>query len=470
VQKKDGFWMFALFLILAVWGQAARADYKQFYYEKFIASQLPADEGPESLTKTDVFLQKIDHHNPQDPTVFSQRYYLNTAYASGPDAPVLFYLCGEATCKESSLKGAIESHAKELKAALISLEHRYYGKSQPFAQLTAANMKYLSIDQALEDAADFQRFAMQKYQLRGKWIVVGGSYPGSLSAYYRAKFPDLVVGALASSGPVMAKENFEEYDRHVGVVAGAECLSRIKTVVGQVESSLKDPVSALLVRKKFEAEVLTHDDDFLYLVADMAALAVQYGYRDRFCGLLAGADPLEGYAQFTREIFQSWQMDALSGSVAGAVSLDPNDYLSSAGMRQWFYQSCTEYGYWQNAYHEAAQSSRSSRINMDYHRGICKRLFAIDHPVEEQSTNQAYYQPLLDSGVSRILFTNGSRDPWSHLSITVENQNHSNPNVSVMTLKDAAHCDDLRVPSLTELPSVKEARQKFLELAKLWLQ
>jgi hypothetical protein len=40
------------------------------------------------------------------------------------------------------------------------------------------------------------------------WISVGGSYPGALSAWYRAKYPHLTIGAIASSAVIVAIENF----------------------------------------------------------------------------------------------------------------------------------------------------------------------------------------------------------------------------------------------------------------------
>lgn len=48
--------------------------------------------------------------------------------------------------------------AEEFGAALVTLEHRYYGESSPFSELTTNNLKYLSTNQALFDLAVFRNF------------------------------------------------------------------------------------------------------------------------------------------------------------------------------------------------------------------------------------------------------------------------------------------------------------------------
>lgn len=72
------------------------------------------------------------------------------------------------------------------------------------------NLAYLSSEQALADLATFTEAMKEKLDLKtNKWIAVGGSYPGSLAAWYRLKYPHLVDVAVAISAPTLAQLNFK---------------------------------------------------------------------------------------------------------------------------------------------------------------------------------------------------------------------------------------------------------------------
>lgn len=48
-----------------------------------------------------------------------------------------------------------------------------------------------------------------------KWIIVGGSYPGALSAWFHYKYPHLSVMSWSSSGVINNIADYTQFDGHV---------------------------------------------------------------------------------------------------------------------------------------------------------------------------------------------------------------------------------------------------------------
>ncbi|GJN19867.1 hypothetical protein PR202_gb07181 [Eleusine coracana subsp. coracana] len=224
---------------------------------------------------------------------FKQRYYEFLDYFRAPNGPVFLYICGEATCSGIS-NSYLAVMAKKFGAALVSPEHRYYGKSSPFESLTTENLRFLSSKQALFDLAVFRQYYQEtlnaKYNRTGadnSWFVFGGSYAGALSAWFRLKFPHLTCGSLASSGVVLAVHNFTDFDKQIGDSAGPECKEALQEVTRLVDRQLQSGRNS--VKQLFGASTLENDGDFLYLLADAAAIAFQYGNPDVLCSPLVEA-------------------------------------------------------------------------------------------------------------------------------------------------------------------------------------
>ena len=165
--------------------------------------------------------------------------------------------------------------AREFGALVVALEHRYYGKSQPFDEITTDNLAFLSSGQALLDAVAFSVFiagalrgapacprrppaprpspspaaalAASGVACSSPWIVFGGSYAGALAAWTRAFFPDFH-GAVARAAScrrairrnsarapgaqfsdhlhrrrVQLDLDFWQFDRQVALSYGAQC-------------------------------------------------------------------------------------------------------------------------------------------------------------------------------------------------------------------------------------------------------
>ena len=67
-----------------------------------------------------------------------------------------------------------------------------------------SNLAFLSSRQALSDAESFKKYIVNQLKMsdRNKWISFGGSYSGALSGWLRMYYPDTVMAAVATSGPV----------------------------------------------------------------------------------------------------------------------------------------------------------------------------------------------------------------------------------------------------------------------------
>jgi pimeloyl-ACP methyl ester carboxylesterase len=262
----------------------------------------------ETSLDSGAYSQKLNHFDPLDSRTLSERFAIYTDFAGShlESAPVVYYFCGEWACTESDrlsqVPGAIANYARALSAVVVVIEHRYYGQSKPFQDISPEHMKYLSYEQALEDFSDFENYAKERYQLRGKWIAVGGSYPGALSAYFRAFHPEQVVGALSSSGVVKAITAFESYDKKVADALGPICLLAVQNATHQIEASLHDQNRFQSMKTLFNANDITDPPELLELIANAADSAVQYGLESSFCSDVLSEDPLQGLSKASQNI------------------------------------------------------------------------------------------------------------------------------------------------------------------------
>lgn len=234
----------------------------------------------------------------------------------------------------------------------------------------------MSVDQALADLAHFITAIKsdKKLNATGGVIAVGGSYGGTMVTWFRQKYPHVVTGAWASSAPLHAKIDFTEYKETTGnsirIVGGEECYQKVEDTFSAVEDLISSG-DVDRMRKLFnmcdDFDINDQYDvwNFQSDLSDIFAGVVQYhrpGIIEGACqkilaenvnGTGIETDDLYTFAKFIRSQIESSVTKCNSFSFNETIKLLSNgswDGLASrASMRQWIYQTCSEFGWYQTS-------------------------------------------------------------------------------------------------------------------------
>ncbi|OAL38393.1 hypothetical protein AYO20_02452 [Fonsecaea nubica] len=193
--------------------------------------------------------QKIDHNATKSGT-FRQQYQLIMDYYK-PGGPILF-LQGAETANLSCLEEMVfEDWAPTLGAAVVQLEHRFFGVSNPS---TAANVTQrfatLTLENVLGDSVAFVQYLKKNNtKLRdAKVIAHGGSYGGWLSAMLRLNHPETFYGSIAWAGPTEslgpnssnpARGNWYTFLSNIYSSYSAEVAAKIKAALATYHGYIK---------------------------------------------------------------------------------------------------------------------------------------------------------------------------------------------------------------------------------------
>jgi hypothetical protein len=305
-----------------------------------------------------------------------------------------------------------------------------------------------------------------------QWVSVGGSYPGALSAWFRLKYPHLVVGSLASSAVVNAIFDFQKFDYQVAKAVGKECADLLRLATRQIEENVE------LVKPWFNSESLS-DHDFWYLVADAGAEGVQYGHRELLCEQMmdgnGDSDNLSIVRRFANYTTEYWQNvmgndpKSYNSVYMSNPSVDPLD-----GGRQWWWMTCAELAYFQTA--PLHGSIRSRKIDLNWHKEMCEFIFGesvfqkeLTWPTPVEDTNNFYGATNFQA--TNVVFTNGIDDPWQWASIR-EPRSDLDKSVKVLmnNCEQCGHCQDLHTSSPDDSAIlIKNRKLQIKEIGK-WLK
>jgi len=432
---------------------------------------------------TQWYTQKLDHFSG-DQRTWKQKYYVDDSLWGGVGSPIFVYIGGEGPLGPRALTNTIlaKSYAPTFGALMFALEHRFYGESQPLPDWTVESLQYLSSQQALADLAAFIVDMQNQYAANSSPVIVfGGSYPGNLAAWFRIKFPDIAIAAVASSAPVYAELDFFQYldvvDRSLSYFAGPECDAKIAAANKQIALLFHSQQGTLQVEQMFNTcSNFNGQNDIATFASTLMGNfmgTVQYDNEingaptiDTLCDVMLtnSSDPVTAYAAVSDLFLRSQGMSCLDisyyDSMVSIVNTSSNDVNN---MRQWTYQTCVEFGYFQTTDDNQNQPF-GDFVPLSYYTQQCVEAFNITDLPDVNFTN-AYYGGKDPKGATNILFVNGSLDPWHALSITQTNL----PGIATILINGTAHCADMSPAKSTDPPGLAQAQAQILNQLGVWL-
>ncbi|XP_065349861.1 putative serine protease K12H4.7 [Cloeon dipterum] len=443
------------------------------------------------------FDQKLDHFDPTSDKLWKQRYFVNDEFHE-KGGPVFLMIGGEGKADAIWMEqGMWVEYAKQFKALCFQVEHRFYGKSHPTENSSVKNLVYLSSEQALADLSYFIRQMNKKYSLpRGtQWVTFGGSYPGSLSAWMRLKYPHLVHAAVSASGPLLAVADFSEYMRVVRdslATHSDECVSAVAEANKQFEILLRHRIGQQRIDKLFnlcDSVVDSSKNDISNLYETLAgnfAGVVQYNKDNRqfegaiganitidvVCDIMTKSSigsAVTRYAAVNDLLMKTYDQKCLDYKYENMINEFRNETLEGAtgAGRQWMYQTCTEFGFFQTS--TLPTQPFADHFPVDFFIQQCSDVYGPRYNKELLSngilrTNVMYGALQLE--VSRVVFVHGSIDPWHALGITKSDNNEA----PAIYINGTAHCANMYPESQDDPSQLTAARQRITGLLAQWLQ
>ncbi|KAK5639296.1 hypothetical protein RI129_011788 [Pyrocoelia pectoralis] len=432
----------------------------------------------------------VDHFSFTNNATFKLRYLWNDSFWNN-DGPIFFYTGNEGDINTfAQNSGFIWEIAPSFKALIVFAEHRYYGKSLPFGKKSFSDPKYVGYLHSSQALADFvyvidhiqslnQHFSGDS---KNPVIAFGGSYGGMLSSWLRMKYPASVLGAVASSAPILQFQT------------PCDVFNRIVTSVFQISSENSD--CADIIKKSWRAlrevtgnaegrewltktwklcDSLKNENvavlfDWLQEIYGNLAM-VNYPYPTSFLSKLP-ANPVKTFC--SKLSITSFKPKPLLEGLGKALNVYTNytkdakctntseTSSTSIGGLAWDFQACTE----------MIMPMCSTKRDMFEEQAWNYTKFSHDcytrWNVQITQPNLAIieYGGKNLGAESNIIFTNGLMDPWSGGGVL----HNVSDSVHAILMPDTAHHLDLRAYNRNDPTSVLHARYYIQVIIRKWLQ
>ncbi|KAJ6611408.1 serine carboxypeptidase S28-domain-containing protein [Mycena sp. CBHHK59/15] len=474
------------------------------------------------------FRQPVDHFDKSSNATYLQRYWVNKRhYKAGSGGPVIVLDGGE-TSGEDRIPfldtGIVEILSRSTGGVGVVLEHRYYGESIPVENFTTDNLRWLNNDQAAADSAHFMtnvKFSGIDEDLTAPntpWIYYGGSYAGARAAHMKILYPDLVYGAIASSGVTHASIVNWEYMEIIRTAADPKCSAHLENAIQTIDKILASGRLARPLKALFGLSELRHDDDFASVLesplgswqskcwhpdftstrfddfcatldkppfgSGLASLSeMPYGAPERMLTLPGGLAvdfTIINYAEYIKTNIVSQCPEGVNRNECFGT-YDDSKYKASdldQDWRLWLFQVCTEWGYFSTAPPDPEHPRIiSNLLTLAYESKICRQAFAPGKYFTVPALPNVTVVNILgdfDIAADRLAIIDGEVDPWRpatpHSDYAFDREDTTLRPFKVIP-GGVHHYDEWGLLNLAdEPPEIREIHEEMIFFVKEWLK
>uniref|UniRef100_A0A0D9XP81 Uncharacterized protein n=1 Tax=Leersia perrieri TaxID=77586 RepID=A0A0D9XP81_9ORYZ len=444
--------------------------------------------------ETRYYTQRLDHFNaaPASYGTFQQRYLVNDTFWGGKTAPVFVYAGNEGEIELfTNNTGLMWEMAPSFGAMLVFIEHRYYGQSIPFggnktvAYSNSTMTGYLTTTQAIADFAEvILSLKANLTAYTAPVIVFGGSYGGMLAAWMRMKYPHIVMGAVASSAPILGFYGLSDPYSFYDVVSNdfksesQHCFDVLRSSRSELDKALATDAGRAQLNHTFNMCNGSKVDDIPGLL-DNALVYVAMTDYPTSSGFLTS---LPAYP--VREICRAIDHPTSGNDTLSRIKDAMNIYYNHTGGLSCFGGASDEdpYGMFDGW---NWQASTEMILTMSY--GVSNTTIFPSEPFNfteviadcrdytglpprpywiEQHFGGYDIGNVLKRSASNIIFFNGLRDPWSAGGVLKS----ISKSIIALVEPEGAHHVDLRFSTKEDPEWLKNVRRKEMRIIADWLK
>eukprot|EP01084_Bolivina_argentea_P086718 156720_1 len=435
------------------------------------------------------FTQFINHQNKSLGT-FQQRYYIDTTYYDKHNGP-LYHIIGDEGSLESMIPlvqgGPPLEWTKKNSALQVILEHRYYGVSFPTKTYSVSDLKWLTIDQALDDIKYFMDEIKSNYSVNGISMLMGCSYPGALAAWSKIKYPDSYDAIIAGSAPVHPTPEYSTYwswFTNAFNKYGLNCWLNMKNAAEDIVNNLVTTNSGRLYLKNLFnlcSEIPATNNKYIiqqFIFALLGSIAVDIQYDDAYlnfptgqlCALVNENNDINDTLHIWSDLFKQANRNKCYDYNLWIGGFNITDMKNNkiptsptqSTMKTWGYQLCTQMGFVRSMHSGQSIFGVNGVIDLEYLNTVCTEN-GINIPNWSGPNVPLLYDEFYDYNISEYIsntfFSFGSYDPYRY--IYTQWFNPSGKNV-YLWVHDEAHCAMYYPETAKDTQSIKNARTFLL--------